>query len=106
ANQQVRTVSPIEVRRQLLEDAVAFYTQLLKLNPTDAQAYVERGQIRRLLGQRDLSRADFEKALELQPEQTEYNNPPVSGTPRHCAAAVRCNAAPPGQTPSPPPAGS
>lgn len=33
-----------EVRRRLLEDAVAFYTELLKNNPRDSLAHFERGQ--------------------------------------------------------------
>jgi serine/threonine-protein kinase len=73
AGQQLRTASPVELRRKLLEDAIVFYTQLLELNPRDAPSFAERGQVYRMLGKYELSVADFEKALELQPAQAEYH---------------------------------
>jgi tetratricopeptide (TPR) repeat protein len=72
AAKQMGVVSPQEVRRQLLEDAVAFYTQLLAVNPRDAQAYLERGQVYRLLGKGDEQLADYEKAVELEPNKAYY----------------------------------
>src|SRR5205823_3118314 len=72
AVQQLRPVSAVDMRRQLLEDAITFYTQLIELNPQDAQTYSERGTVYSLLGKRELQLADAEKALELEPERAEY----------------------------------
>jgi tetratricopeptide (TPR) repeat protein len=74
AARQLDVVPAIEVRRQLLEDAIAFYTDLLQLNPRDAQAYLERGHVKRMLfGRYDLAPlADYEKAIELVPNRADY----------------------------------
>jgi serine/threonine protein kinase/Flp pilus assembly protein TadD len=62
-----------DIRTRLLEDAAAFYTELLKLNPRDAKAYFERGKVIGLLGNFDKVRADLEKAIELEPNNAEYH---------------------------------
>ncbi|XZE17591.1 protein kinase domain-containing protein [Pirellulaceae bacterium SH449] len=62
-----------EIRTRLLEDATAFYTELLKLNPRDAKAYFERGKVFGLLGKFDKVRLDLEKAIELEPDNAEYH---------------------------------
>jgi tetratricopeptide (TPR) repeat protein len=62
-----------EVRRRLLEDAAALYTELIALNPEDAQAYHERGWVYNLLARYDQARADFERAAALEPDNAEYH---------------------------------
>jgi serine/threonine protein kinase/Flp pilus assembly protein TadD len=61
------------VRKSLLEDAAALYTDLIALNPGDAQAYHERGWVYILLARNDQARADFERATELEPDNPEYH---------------------------------
>jgi tetratricopeptide (TPR) repeat protein len=72
AARQLGVVSAKDVRRQLLEDAVTFYTRLLDSDPRDAQTYLERGQVYRMLGKKDEELADYEKAVELAPKKAEY----------------------------------
>jgi tetratricopeptide (TPR) repeat protein len=62
-----------EVRRRLLEDAAALYTELIALNPDDARAYHERGWAHYLLDSLDQARTDFERAAELEPDNAEYH---------------------------------
>ena len=62
-----------DIRTRLLEDAAAFYTELLKLNPRDAQAYFERGKVFGLLGKFDKVRMDIEKAIDFEPNNAEYH---------------------------------
>ncbi len=74
ANEQVAKIPEMkEIRRSLLEDAVAFYTELLKLTPRDPLAYFERGHVYELLAQYDKGRADYEKAIELDPDNPEFH---------------------------------
>jgi tetratricopeptide (TPR) repeat protein len=62
-----------EVRQGLLEDAVAFYTSLIALNPEDAQAYHERGSVYDLLARYEQALADYERAAALEPNNAEYH---------------------------------
>jgi len=62
-----------EVRKQLLEDAAAFYTELLKLNGRDPMAYFERGHVYALLSQYGKAGADYEKAVELDPGNAQFH---------------------------------
>ncbi len=62
-----------EVRRKLLEDAAAFYTELLKVDPRDAEAYSERGAVYESLARFDEALADHEKAAELDPGCVQYH---------------------------------
>jgi tetratricopeptide (TPR) repeat protein len=61
------------VRKSLLEDAAALYTDLIALNPGDARAYHERGWVYILLARIDQARADFERATALEPDNPEYH---------------------------------
>jgi tetratricopeptide (TPR) repeat protein len=63
-----------ETRRKLLEDAVAFYTELLRLDPRDAQTYFERGQVYVMLGRHDDAVRDYERALDLDPDNAGFHN--------------------------------
>ena len=63
-----------DVRRSLLEDAAAFYSELMTLNPGDPQAYYERGQVYDLLQQYDKVRPDYEKAIELDADNAAYHH--------------------------------
>jgi tetratricopeptide (TPR) repeat protein len=60
------------VRVRLLEDALAFYTDLIALNPTNARTYFERGQVAVMLGRSAKYDGDLFKAIELEPENGEY----------------------------------
>jgi hypothetical protein len=60
-----------KLRRRLEEDAAAFYTDLIVLNPRDARAYVKRSQVYVNKGMLDQARSDLEKAIELDPENAE-----------------------------------
>lgn len=73
----VRIPEMKEIRRRLLEDAAAFYTKLLELNPRDSQAYYERARVYELLGEYEKVRPDYEKASQLDPDNAKL----------HCAIA-------------------
>jgi serine/threonine protein kinase/Flp pilus assembly protein TadD len=63
-----------EIRQRLIEDAVAFYTDLIALNPRDAQAYFERGKVYwQIMNKGDQAEADFLKAIELDPDNGEFH---------------------------------
>jgi tetratricopeptide (TPR) repeat protein len=62
------------IRERLLEDAVAFYTKLLALDPGDAETYFARAHVYRLTAKYDLERADLEKAIELDPSKGQYHH--------------------------------
>ena len=49
-------------------DALAEYTAAIELDPEDATAYVNRGEIYYLLGSDDLPLQDFESAIQLDPQ--------------------------------------
>jgi tetratricopeptide (TPR) repeat protein len=61
------------VRQRLLEDAAGFYTDLIALSPDDARAYHERGWVYFVLGSLDQARADFERAVAMEPDNAEYH---------------------------------
>jgi len=63
-----------EIRRRLLEDAVAFYNELLKLNPRDPRAYFERGRVFDMLQQYDKIKADYERAIQLDPDNAKFHH--------------------------------
>ena len=68
ADEEVGAIPEMKVVRQkLLEDAVLFYTELLKLNPRDAAAYSLRGDVHATLQHYDLAIADITRASELDP---------------------------------------
>ncbi len=56
-----------ETRRNLLEDAARFYTELLRLSPADADAHAERGEVYETLGRYDDAIANYLKAIDLRP---------------------------------------
>src|SRR5262245_61297961 len=60
------------VRARLLEDALAFYTDLIALDPGNPRTYYERGKVGRLVGQYSKYNVDFLKAAELEPDNGEY----------------------------------
>jgi tetratricopeptide (TPR) repeat protein len=62
-----------EIRQRLLEDAIAFYTDLIALNPRDGQAYFERGKVYHMQLKYDQAEADYLKAIELEPERGEFH---------------------------------
>ncbi|MEX2140636.1 MAG: tetratricopeptide repeat protein [Pirellulales bacterium] len=61
-----------DLRRKLLEDAAAFYTTLIEVNATDAQAYAERADVYRLLSRQLDAINDLESAVELNPNNVVY----------------------------------
>jgi serine/threonine protein kinase/tetratricopeptide (TPR) repeat protein len=63
----------MEIRKRLFEDAVAFYTDLIDLNPDDARAYYERGRVYDLLGRYEQARADYERAAAMSPDNVTYH---------------------------------
>jgi tetratricopeptide (TPR) repeat protein len=62
------------IRERLLEDAVALYTKLIKLNPGDAETYFARAHVYRLTAKYKEERADLEKAIELDPTKGQYHH--------------------------------
>jgi tetratricopeptide (TPR) repeat protein len=74
ADERVAAIPQMKpVRRSLLEDAAAFYTDLIALNPDDARAYHERGWAYFLLVREDQARADYERAAAMEPDNAEYH---------------------------------
>jgi serine/threonine protein kinase/regulator of sirC expression with transglutaminase-like and TPR domain len=63
-----------EWRERLLEEAVAFYSSLIAINPRDPKTFVARAHVYHLLenGEREL--ADLEKAIDLEPTQWRYHS--------------------------------
>ncbi len=59
--------------RQTLDRVIADLSKTIELNPESAQAYAERGGIRRLRGEFDLAIADFTKAIELVPGEPAFH---------------------------------
>ena len=49
------------------EEAIADYSEVIKLDPDLVSAYIGRGIANTSLGKYDEARADFKKALELEP---------------------------------------
>jgi serine/threonine protein kinase/Flp pilus assembly protein TadD len=75
ADEQVAAIPQMkEIRQRLLEDAIAFYTDLIALNPGDGQAYFERGKVYHLVNKYDQAEADFLQAIELDPEKGEFHH--------------------------------
>src|SRR5262249_28231960 len=51
-----------------LDKAIAAYTEAIRLNPSFAQAYTDRGVIYYRLDRYDEAIADYEKSLDLRPQ--------------------------------------
>jgi tetratricopeptide (TPR) repeat protein/tRNA A-37 threonylcarbamoyl transferase component Bud32 len=60
-----------ETRQRLLDDALAFYTDLIASNPRHSQAYVERGYLYERMGKAEQARDDYQKAIECDPDNAE-----------------------------------
>ena len=58
-----------------LEKAIGQYDQAIRLNPQDAEAYINRGNAYAALGQLERAIQDFDEAIRLNPQYAEaYNN--------------------------------
>jgi tetratricopeptide (TPR) repeat protein len=57
-----------------LDDAVAFFTDRIRQNARDSQAYSQRGRARELTGKLDTAITDFDEAIRLNPHPSVYNN--------------------------------
>lgn len=57
----------VAARRQLTDEALAFYEQVTEVNPFSIEAYQERGQLRFNLGDKAGAEQDMQKVLELNP---------------------------------------
>src|SRR5262249_12882392 len=58
-------------RQRLLDEALAFYTDLIASNPRHSQAYYERGELYRRMGKAEQARDDYQKAIECDPHNAE-----------------------------------
>jgi serine/threonine protein kinase/Flp pilus assembly protein TadD len=56
-----------ETRQRLLDEALAFYTDLIASNPRHSQAYLERGELYERMGKAEPARDDYQKAIECDP---------------------------------------
>jgi serine/threonine protein kinase/predicted Zn-dependent protease len=73
ADEKVSTPQLRAMRERLLRDAVAFYTDLIAMNPGDPQAYIKRAQVYGSLPPEgfEKARSDLGKALALNPDNAE-----------------------------------
>jgi tetratricopeptide (TPR) repeat protein len=62
-----------KLRERLLEEAVAFYSSLIAINPRDPETFVARAHAYELLSNRERERADLKKAIDLEPTQWRYH---------------------------------
>jgi serine/threonine protein kinase/tetratricopeptide (TPR) repeat protein len=62
-----------DLRRTLLDDAVKFYTKLIKSSPGDAKAHAERAEAASLLWGHRAAITDYERAVALDPNNAEYH---------------------------------
>jgi serine/threonine protein kinase/Flp pilus assembly protein TadD len=60
-----------ETRRRLLDEALAFYTDLIASNPRHSQAYHERAVLYQVMGKWEQARDDFQKVIECDPDNAE-----------------------------------
>jgi serine/threonine protein kinase/tetratricopeptide (TPR) repeat protein len=60
-----------ETRQRLLDEALAFYTDLIDSNPRHSQAYLERGALYERTGKWKQAIDDYKKAIEYDPENVE-----------------------------------
>jgi tetratricopeptide (TPR) repeat protein len=60
-----------ETRQRLLDDAIAFYTDLIASNPRHSQVYYERGYLYWTMEKWEQARDDFQKALACDPDNAE-----------------------------------
>jgi serine/threonine protein kinase/Flp pilus assembly protein TadD len=72
-DEKVSTPQLRAMRERLLRDAVAFYTDLIALNPDDAQVYIKRAQVYETLSPEGVekARSDLGKALALDPHNAQ-----------------------------------
>jgi serine/threonine protein kinase/Tfp pilus assembly protein PilF len=60
-----------ETRQRLLDEALAFYSDLIASNPRNSQVYLERGNLCVRMGKAEPARDDYQKAIECDPENAE-----------------------------------
>jgi tetratricopeptide (TPR) repeat protein len=60
-----------ETRQRLLDEALAFYTDLIASNPRHSQTYLERGELYERMGKAEQARDDYQKAIECDPDNAE-----------------------------------
>jgi tetratricopeptide (TPR) repeat protein len=58
-------------RQKEYEQAIAQYTEALRIDPRYSKAYLKRGQIHRLRGEAELALRDFTAVLEIEPREVE-----------------------------------
>ncbi len=56
------------------DDAIADYTKAIALDPEDAAAYTNRGEVYEEKGDKEQAIADFRKALEIDPSNQRAKN--------------------------------
>jgi len=59
---------PLPLDDAQLDDSIKSYTKTIELNPKDAEAYYNRGLAYKKKGNLKQSQADYEKAVELNPD--------------------------------------
>jgi tetratricopeptide (TPR) repeat protein len=60
-----------ETRQRLLDEALAFYTDLIASKPRHSQTYLERGELYERMGKAEQARDDYQKAIECDPDNAE-----------------------------------
>ena len=55
--------------RQDWDNAIACYTEAIRLDPNDVRAYNDRGNAYQKIGEKGKADADFAKAKELEPDK-------------------------------------
>lgn len=58
----------------LIDDAVAYFTDRIRENPSDVGAWNRRGWAWQLKGEPDIAIRDFDESLRLEPSAPIYNN--------------------------------
>jgi tetratricopeptide (TPR) repeat protein len=67
----VNNLAIYSFQRQLWEDAIQAFTKLLKLNPTNGQAYLYRGRANASMLKWDESLRDLSMAIQLAPDRSD-----------------------------------
>lgn|GEM_PF-1384754 len=57
------------------DEAVELFSKAIQVEPNSAKAYVDRGTAYEVLGDTDLAAADYQKAIEIDPEQSDIVQP-------------------------------
>lgn len=75
----------------LAEDANAYFTQLLRSNPSNDQYYARRGWAWNVLGEYDKAIADYTQAIRLRPNESDWygNRGIINRNKKDYAAAIR-----------------